>query len=282
MESADLTNWDVVVGGTRAFTTTPANILYGERAITITAGAVGDGIETEDFEVTENEQMIVLVHVKVTAGSGKVILRRVTATAADLKTVTDLNEQVYTDVFFRETAPDGMLLGAIQVLGAAITSTIILSPDVVVQSDRRRAYAAPSWLTREGQIKEIVAYEPGYSSEVADSYVSLSAYQQTLANFNFIRSERDANPLRIEFCNAGSYPIGFLAMRPFAELGGDSSATVADKDYVAYKAISNILRDRRDNSWKHWAERANTRARIKGYGQREIQVREQLTYAESY
>jgi len=282
MSSADLTNWDVVAAGTRVFTTTPADILYGERALTITAGATDDGIETEDFDVTENEQMIVLVHVKVTAGSGKVILRRVTATAANLKTVTTLNERVYTDVFFRETVPDGMLQAAIQVLGAEATSTIILSPHVVVQSDRRRAYAVPSWWTRENQLKEIVAYVPHYSSDVADSYISLSRQQHAELNYEFTRSERDANPLRVEFANCGSYPVGFLVQRPFTELVGDSSTTVCDKYYAAFKAVSNILRDRQDNSWKHWAIRAASRAKMLGYGGREVTVREQLSYAEAY
>jgi hypothetical protein len=282
MSSNDVTNWDIVAAGTRVFTTTAGDILYGERALTITAPATDDGVETEDFDVTENEQMIVLVHVRVTAGSGKVILRRVTATAADLKTVTILNERVYTDVFFRETVPDGMIQAAIRVLGAEATSTIILSPHVVVQSDRRRAYAVPSWWTRENQLKEIVEYVPHYSSDVADSYISLSSQQYAMMNYDFLRSDRDANPLRVEFANCGSYPIGFLVQRPFAELPGDSSTTVCDKDYAAFKTVSNILRDRQDNSWKHWAARAANRAKMLGYGVRELVVREQLSYAEAY
>ena len=281
MSSADLTNWDQVTAGTRAFTTVAANVLYGERALNVSAAGNDEGAETEDWDVTENEQMIVLVHIRVTAGSAKVQLRNVTASTT-LKEVTTLNERVFTDIFFRETVVDSQLLASLRFLGAEAASEFNISPHVVVQSDRRRAYAVPSWWTRENQFKEIVAYVPRYSSDVADSYISLSRQQHAELNYEFTRSDRDVNPLRVEFANCGSYPVGFLVQRPFAELVGDSSATVCDKYYAAFKAVSNILRDRQDNSWKHWAIRAANRARMLGYGGREITVREQLSYAEAY
>lgn len=283
MSSADLTNWDAVPvvtsPTTREFVVTPASVLYGERALHLVTDQLSSGAETEDFDVTENEQMIVHVSVRVVTGSVKVVLRRVTATATDLKTVTDLDERVYTDVFFRETMPDGIKAAALQFLAATAVSEYFVSPHVIVQSDRRRAYSVPSWWTRPTQLLSAFAVNPHYSSDVADSYISLSEYEMSLMNIEFQRSDRDVNPMRVMFDNHGSYPVGFMVQRPFAELTYDTANTVCDKDYVAFKTISNILRDRSDADWKHWAIRAQDRARMLGYGGRSIQITEQLTYA---
>lgn len=276
MSSADLTNWDQVTAGTRAFTTTPADILYGERALSCSAAGISEGFESEDFDVSEDEQMIVHVSIKVTAGSAQVILRRVTTTAANLKTVTGLNERVHTDVFFRETIPDGCLLCSLRFLGAEAASTFIVSPHVIVQSDRRRSYPVPSWWTRPNQLRAAIWLYPHYSSDVADSYVSLSEHQLSLMDVGFVRSDRDANPMRVEFDNQGSYPIGFWVQRPFAELTYDAASTVCDKDYAAFKTVSNILRDRSNADWKHWALRAQERARMLGYGGRSVEISERL------
>lgn len=290
MSSADLANWPLVSSGTRVFTTTAASILYGERALAITAAAsIGSGAESLAWPVTEGEQMIVLVPIKnnpvadATAGTiAKVVLRRVTTTAADIKSVTNLNERLYTDVFFRETIPDGCQMVNLQFLSAAASALFIISPHVVVQSDRRRWYSVPSWWTRESQLKELVVWQPDYSSDEPDSYISLSQGQYAVKNADFLRSDIDITPMRIGFANQGSYPVGCIVQRPFAELGGDSTTTVADKDYVAFKTVSNILRDRQDQAWKHWAARASVRAKMFKYGGREIDMRENLTYAESY
>ncbi len=281
MSSNDLTNWDAVVVGasptTREFVTSASNILWGERALHLVTTELLSGAETEDFDVAKNEQMIVFVPVRVTTGSLSVILRRVTATAANLKTVTTLDERTFTDIFFRETVPDGMKQASLQFLAATAASEFYISPHVIVQSDRRRAYVLPSWWTRSSQLVEMVAMDAHYSSDVADSYISLSEYQAALTGVDFIRSDRDANPLRAEFANYGSYPIGFRVMRPFAELTYDTAPTVCDKDYAVFKTISNILRDRTGANWKHWGHRAQDRARMLGYGGRAVQVEERLT-----
>lgn len=282
MASADLTNWAAVgAPTTRAFDTTAANVLFGERSLHL-AGGNNDGATTNAFDVTEQENLLVWVPVRVNATdpaagvAAKVILRRVTTTAADIRTVTSLNERLFTDVFFRDIIPSGCQRAAIRFLGAAASADFFVSPHVVVQSAKRRAYNVPSWWTREGQLKDIIFFWPHYTSDVADSFISLSERDYAMIDVSFLRADRDLHPLRVEFYSYAQYPVGFLVQRPFVELAGDSSTTVCDKDYVVFKTVSNILRDRQNPGWKHWAGRAAERAKLFGYGGREIEVREQL------
>src|SRR5438876_1664578 len=284
MSSNDVANWAVVAGGVRVFDTAAANIMFGERALHVTGTNTGDGVTTNGFDVTAQEQMMVWAPIKAnqaadtSAGvNAQVVLRRLTTTAANIRTVTSLNERLYTDVFFRDTIPSGCQRAAVRFLGAAASADFYVSPHVVVQSNLRRAYNVPSWWTRENQLQEILWFWPHYASDQADSYISLSERESAMIDVSFLRSDRDSHPLRVEFSNYGQYPMGFTVKRPFAELNGDSSTTVCDKDYATFKTVSNILRDRQDASWKHWAARAQERAKVFGYGGRDIQVREELT-----
>src|SRR5438132_7265964 len=93
MSSNDLTNWAAVgAPGTRAFDTTAANILFGERALHL-SGNADTGATTNSFDVNFQEQLMVWVPLKGSATdpnagiNAKVILRRITTTAADIHTV---------------------------------------------------------------------------------------------------------------------------------------------------------------------------------------------------
>src|SRR5207249_9907128 len=168
MSSNDVANWAVVAGGVRTFDTTAANILFGERALHVTGTNTGDGVTSNSFDVTAAESLLVFAPIRANATdpsvavAAKVILRQITTTAADLHTVTALNERLYTDVFFRQVIPTTCQRAAVRFLGAAASADFYVSPHVVVQSDRRRAYNVPSWWTRENQLQEILWFWPHY------------------------------------------------------------------------------------------------------------------------
>lgn len=286
-ESNDISNFPAVgTPTTRQFvsTDTLVNIsttFLGERVIDLRTDADAEGLSTASIWVVGGEQLLVSVNL-ITSDSGdmaEVILRDVTA-GADLHTVTNIPTYPLTEVRFRETIPNGTFQSNIQILSTGSDAeSFVISPPVLVQSDRRRTYPGPSWLTRESQLIGTVRLPQGYTAEVADTYIGLSEFLVADADVSVIRADRYIRPFQIQLSNPGNDPLGLLCMRPFAELVGDNSTTVADKDYVALKTVSNILRDRKDNAWKHWAGRASNIARRNGYGGRELQVREQLTYA---
>jgi hypothetical protein len=279
MESADLANWDAVnTPGTREFVTTAAHVLFGERALHLDGADDGEGAETEDFAVSENETLNVVVFLKVVSGSVEVVLRNVSA-GTDRRAVTGLNEELYSTVWFTETLDADCELAALRFLGESTDSEFYVSAHAVVQSQHRRLYSVPPWWTRaERQMAEAVQLLPGYAAEANDSYISLSERQYADMGIRFLRSDRDANPLRVEFACHSSYPLAFKVMRPFAELGGDASTTYADRDYVAWRTVANILRDRGDQAWAFWARKAGEQAALQGYGRRELRSEEARTF----
>jgi len=277
MSANDLTNWAAVdTPTTRAFTTTGADVLYGPRALEVGTNALAEGATSNSFDVSEREALVVTVFVRVTAGSLDVILRNVTA-GSNTRTIDALDERLYTTVWFTETVPADCEQMALRFLSDTATSTFFISGQVIVQSQHRRRYKAPSWLNRESLVKAAVHLLPGQSAEQTDSYISHDDYLLDSLGVSFLRSDSDVNPMWIEFANSHSYPIGLVAYRPFDELGGDGSLTHADKDYVALKAVANILRDRGESDWKLWSRMASDRARVMRYGTREPRGVESLT-----
>lgn len=286
--SNDITLWpDEGTPSSKVFSTTSAadRLIFGERYISWAGNSLGDGVRSPNFGVYEGEQLLIATWLfGGSAGDGsQVKLQTVeSGTGTTIKTVGPIAEALTNiEVRFRKSMPDEAETARLvwEVVTASHTGGRILSP-VIVQSDRRRYYNSPTWFTRPSQFKGSFFLPQGYTlADIADAYIPMTHLAQADYDIDFMRSERDAVPLRLGFACPGNEPIGIVVMRPFIELAGDSSTTVADKDYVALKTVSNILRDRKDNAWKHWAGRASNRAKMLGYGGRELQVREQLTYA---
>lgn len=275
--SNDVANWaEALATTTIAFATTAAEILFGERYLSIGTNATGEGVKSTAFKVTNNENLLVSTHVGfagTTVGEGISVSLYNETTSAATKTAGTVNERTLTEVRFREAVPTTARSMSVRWTAAGATSIVFsVSPPVVVQSDRRRTYVTPSWFIRENQVRNVLAFQQGYASDVSDSYISLSEPARTVSDLNFYRSDRDANPLRVEFCNYGDDPIGFEVMRPFSELSYDTATTNADLTYVSVKTVANILKYRGDDRWRGFAVQAAKRAQALGYGNREVTI----------
>ena len=267
-----LTNWDAIGSPTtRAFVTTAAHVYFGPRALHLADADTDEGAQTEYFGVYDTESLLVSVLARVVVGTLNVILYRVTATAVAVKTVTlSLREPQYSEVRFRQTVPSGMRQGQLQFVAPEDNCEFYISPHVIVQSDRRRSYTVPSWLVSESQVVELVELPAGASADDDDSYIPLSSNLRSMTGLDFIRSDRDVNPLRIEFRNPGSNPVYLLCKRPFAELSILTEETNCDEEFVVAKATAKILKDRGDAGWWVHDREAERRARKMGYGGREL------------
>lgn len=285
-ESAAITNWPAVGSPTtRQFSTSnPDFALFGERYIQIVTDAVSEGVESTVFRVVEDEQLLVSTHVVSQSQDDLLDVRLMTGdTTANilLQAATEIGHTVLQEARFRQAVPAGHNFAGLEYLSSTTqvgNGTYNIASPVIVQSDRRRYYTTPSWLTRENQVRQAIAMVQGYNSDVADAYMGLSLRVEAAHGIDWLRTDRALVPLRVGLSNPGNDPIGFEVMRPFAELGGDSSTTVCDREYAALKTVSNILRDRRNDAWKHYAARAAKRARIVGYGTRDLSIEEQPTY----
>ena len=283
----DTSNWpDVGTPGTKEFSTLPLESydFFGERYLSFQTNASDEGFSSSAFPVHEGENLLVdAVVLGFTSGAGAGASMQVQLYDAIgltvLKAVTDLGERTAVEVRFREVVDTDVYSASVRFLSDdAVNSTKRVFAPIIVQSDRRRYYPGPSWLTRQSQIVGSIRLPQGYTSDVADSYIPFGELVRTELGIDFIRSDRDVNPVRVGFSNPGNDPIGLVVQRAFSELAGDNSTTNCDKDYVAFKTVSNILRDRKDSAWRHWAGRASKQARKFGYGGREISVEERPVY----
>lgn len=263
---------------------TSAHILLGTRAIHVIGDAADEGIESAEFFVTENDQLLVSVTGRVNVGSMKTILRDV-SNSADVSPSPITTEKFhFTETRFIVPVPNDMERGAIRVLSAAASDDFYISSPVVVQSMGGRAYPAPSWLTDPAsQVKRAFYLPAGYASEAANSYMALSERAWTAPMPNFIRSDRDVTPVHVQFKADSAGPLALLCQRSFAELTSDSTAssatlantgvTAADEDYVTYAAAARIYEQQGDHGEASvWKGKAADIARSKGYGDRSFQV----------
>jgi hypothetical protein len=272
MDADDLTKWPAVAGPptTREFVVTAANILLGQRALKlVTVAAATDGARTSTFSTHEYENLLVCLPVSVTTGDMRVVLYDASNSAA-IKTVTEINDDAWTQVRFTEMVPANCEQAYIQFLAdTTAVSTFYVSPHVIVQGSRRRTYDAPSWLVSESQVIEALYLPSGQSAEATDAYVALSAQMKAAMGLDFLRSDRDVTPMRVTFAG-GSYPIYLLCKRPFAELSALTDTTACDEEYVVAKASAQILKDRGDDGWWVLDREAEKRALKMGYGGRQL------------
>ncbi len=267
----DATNWAAVgTPSTRAFVSTAGtdepNVYFGERALHIIADAASEGATSNSAEVHENETLRVWTVVRCNVGSCIVQLYNVTASEVIGDPVT-VDEQALTTVYFTEAVPDDCEQISIRYLSVASADDFYVSPFVTVQPTSGRTYPAPSWLTTETQIMEAFYVPPGFSSEDADSYVTGSKPMISARRPALVQSARDLTPLYLQLgSHERSGPLALLLKRAFSELASETTTTNADRDYVAKKAVANILKARGEAAWRMWASQAAKMARGKRYG----------------
>ena len=277
LDAADLTQWAAVATpSTREFVTTAATNIFGERTLHLIADAAAEGATSNTLNVDADEQLLVAVHMQVNVGTGNVILRRVTATAADLRTVSVTGE-AFAEVRFTETPTSGTEQVALRFLSSDASDDFYVSPHIIMQSDRRRTYLAPSWLISESQILDLLRLPAGSPAKDDDSFIPLGSVMRAQMGLGVLRSDRDLNPLRLEFRNYSGDPLYLRVMRPFADITSDSSTTPCDREYLTHKAISLILRDRGDGEWRRWARSAARRAHTLGYDGRDLRSEQPMT-----
>ena len=267
-EESDLTNWADVGSPSpaTAFTTTAADVLLGERAIKVQTDATGEGITSNDFRVTENEQLMIVCYVRAQDDAVIVSLYDSTANSDVTPTIT-IDEQLYTEARMMRTVADDMEIAQIRFIGSTNASEFYVGAHVIVQSFAGRPHALPSWLVNpRRQIEGALYLRQGYSSEVADSFIALSQENESAPVPVALRSDRSLTPGRVILQADTRGPIAFKCRRPFAELTSDTGTTNADEDYVAYGVVARLLRDKGDDGWRDYRDRAREIAVARGYG----------------
>ena len=272
--NAQSTDWPVVgTPTTNDFTTTasvPSNLFLGERSLRVLADEAGEGVESLSFHVTETEQVILVTFVRADVDSVIVSLRNQTAGSDVDRTVT-VDEELFTEVRLLLAVEDNMEEARVRFISSANNSDFYISPPVIVQTTSYRTYPCPSWLVDpKNQVLEAWYLPAGVSSEANDSYVALSQAARTAPMPSFLRSDRWLTPLRVELRADSRGPVVLACMRSLAELTSDSATSSADRQYIAHKAVANIMRDRGDEEWRRWAMSAAGRASALGYGEKTI------------
>lgn len=274
-DADDLTLWPAVgTPGTRAFTTTAANALFGERSLHIVAAAAGDGARCTAFPVTEDEQVLVMVLVQAQVADVTVQLYDETNSAV-VKAVT-VDQRDWTEVYFTEDAPVGCQQMSVRFLAGSATSDFYISAPVLVQSlNSARAYQMPSWLLGLEKVGQALSWSRGFTSEIADSYKAFSEQARAAPRPRFLRSDRGLNPLMVEFKSQAGYPYALEVWRPFSELSSLSATTTCDREYLVWKALANLYFARSDEEHAaRYGAVARSQAGVLHYGRRAIGLRE--------
>ncbi len=277
MDAADLTNWTQVVSPTtREFVTTAANVIFGARALHCVTDATDEGVTTNPAEGHEGENLLISAHVRATTGDVKVVLRNITI-GSDIWTSGIVNDSAFTEIRRLEALPDDCEQFTLRFLSDTAVSEFYISPHVIVQSDRQRAYTPPTWLVSRRQIVDALYLPPGADAEATDAYVSLGEGFRSELGLDVIRSDRDVTPFRVQLKNRISRgPVYLLCQRALPTLSYDTETTVCDREYLVQKVVSLILKDRNDSEWRRYSDRAAGRAVEMGYGLDELHTEQAM------
>ena len=174
-----------------------------------------------------------------------------------------------------QTVADNMEIAQIRFIGTTNAAEFYVSSPVIVQSFAGRPHPIPSWLVNPSrQIESAIYLRQGFASEVADSFIALSAENSVAPVPQTLRSDRSLTPGRVILQASAAGPIAFMCQRPFAELTSDTASTNADEDYVAYGVVARLFRDKGDDGWRDYRDRAREIAVARGYGERRLVMEE--------
>lgn len=269
MEATDSppANWPAVsTPSARDYITTPANVLFGDRALQLTADAADEGAESLSIPVTDVESVLLSVFVKVVTGSMDVVLRDHTA-GSDLATLVTVDEEAFTEVRFTQAMNAAQQLLRVRFQSNANLDDFFVSAFVTVQAQNSRPYNMPSWFVSLGQFMGALTIPQGVGSEATNAFIALSGDIKA-ANIKpeFFQSHSAVHPFIVQLPGASGDPIALVLKRAFSELASDSATTHADRAYVTKKAIANIRRERGEPDIGNNAPEAARLADALGYG----------------
>ncbi len=283
-EANDLTQWAALgTPSTREFVTAAAQILQGERALHLVADAADEGAQSNTFRVTESESLLVSVNMRVDVANYDIELINVTDNNATVRT-DSLEEEDYTELRYSQVVPDGAEEMYLQFASQAASDACYVSGPVAIQSQWERAYVAPSWLTEpERQVEKAIYLPQGYASpDASQAYAALTRQYDSWPMPDFIRADRFANRVRVQFKGTSLGPIALICHRTFATLSADTDTTNLDRQYLAHQAAVNLTRYATGKDWRAIHVQSGRAARqiaeFRGYGKQETVVRERLLW----
>lgn len=297
--AATLTNWpdDTTPGTTdNELVTTAANVLLGQRSIHFVANAADQGVRSADVVITERENVLFACFVKCDVGSVDVILFD-TTNATAIKTVT-VDEQAWTLVSFTASIPDDCEQVRLRLQSNAANDDIYLGAHVILQSLTGGTYPLADWWDSETQINHWGYMPRGTNSEVANSFIALSAEWGPHPQVQIIRDELGVHPFRLimdsphtgmhqglwhgsghhrPLAGGSPGPVFVNVQREFSEITmgattSNATTTPIDREYIVWRAVANMMRDMGDETFRGWNRKANTRAVSKGYSRRGVWI----------
>ena len=268
--SVGLVDTKELVTVTSVLLRTDNQLLMGQLGLHIVADD-DEGVQTLAMFVHDTEQLLISVTLRMLTATTMELEFYNSTTSAVIKTVS-FNENAFTELRFNEAVPNDAESVSLRFMGTGADTEFMVSPAVIVQSDAERLYPLPSWFQSESYFKEAFYMPQGWSTDASDSYIAMSERLRPARRPEFVRGDRWATQHYVRLACPGSYPIGLLCQKPFATVSSDSTTIPADRDYVAFKAIARILRERNDAGFVQFERDADALARSLEYNEQNVTI----------
>ena len=275
------TDADMEASGTTSYTattatltkdTTAANVRFGAQSMRMQGNGGAPRAQGVSINVDANQTLFCLANGRVASGTAKLVLWDVTNDRQIGDVAPTSTQRGWMELaILSADVPAGCKQVAVRLEGTGATDDIYWDSWTILPFMRVN-YDLPSWLLSAASIRDVL-YLPSLTlGSESDVY---QPYEREFLPFPYWSLERDdraATAIRLNIPPLWNHPIYLDVMRPFSEVTTDTGTTTADVDYVAEKAVANILYKRNDDRWKTWATRAAARARHLGYGQRTVRM----------
>lgn len=269
MESTGVTNWAAVGSPTtREKTTTAADTLL-QRSLHL-VGNSGAGATSNNVLITDTENVLLSVAIKVISGSYNVILYDNTSgQTGNIRSVT-VDESDHTEVRFDEGIPSGCEAVTIRILSAAAAAEASVSWAQLYYQDRHN-YAPPSDFDEMGS-GEVLWLPLGLSTSANYVYALGQEFAEALQPFPQVRFPRDflgQHPSRLSTGAYAFHPLFVKYRAQASTLSALTDTVAADGDTqeaIVWGAMANCcgqLRDKTkaESAIRHWEGRRREAAR---------------------
>ena len=239
MEASGITDWPEVGGGTRSKITTAARVFAGAQAIRLLNTIANDYIHNlAAVPVLENEPYFLSAIAQADVGTARLTARRLTATAADIDSVTSDDEKLM-ELRLLFDIPAGCEEIEIRLQGVGATDDCYWD-DVILLMRNQSLYDIPSYVEDPEDLVSVGYWPRGVAGPSSNTFRLNGPEWIDWPYWRAWRADEAANPFKLELSTPVNERIYLHAWTRFPTLTSDAATTVADETAVLAGARTYI------------------------------------------
>ena len=229
-----------------------STVLHGRQSLSVTATAANGQARSATVDLPPNTEVLCAADVFITGGdSAKLILRRITATAADLETAESAATG-WVHLEFKFTTGTDVEQVALY-LESQANNDVTLWDNAILLPTKQAQFDYPGSLEFSDELIKIFFFERGTGLSATTDDFAFKLFEKKTSFWGHAQVERDETgviPYRVELLNTPiTHPLWVDGRIDYGALTSDTTTTLAPKELVTELSYAKILDMKAETAW---------------------------------